>query len=211
MLNSSDQVRVAINALASESEVKVLSSPSLMVLDNQTAFINVGDEIPVPTRQSISNLDPTSPTVNEISYRQTGITLTVTPRVNTSGLVTMKISQEVSSAATTNTSNLDAPTISNRQIDSVVAIRSNETIMLGGLILEQQSTSASGVPLISKVPVLGNLFKQNADEGFRTELLVLITPRVIRDQSDAKEVTDEYRSQLLLLTPFAEESSDSAI
>lgn len=199
VLDSSDQVRIALNTLAAVSEVNVLSSPSLMVLDNQTALINVGDEIPVPTRQSVSNIDPTSPTVNEISFRQTGITLTVKPRVNNSGLVTMDISQEVSSAATTTTSNLDAPTIQNRQIQSVVAVLSGETIILGGLMLEQEAVSESGLPLLHKIPVMGNLFSQKVNEKSRTELLVLITPKVVRNQLDARSITDEYRSRLMNL------------
>ncbi|PCJ40018.1 MAG: type II secretion system protein GspD [SAR86 cluster bacterium] len=207
ILDSAAQVRVALNALATVSEVSVLSSPSLMVLDNQTATINVGDEIPVPTRQSISNIDPTSPTVNEISFRQTGITLTVTPRVNASGLVTMDIIQEVATAATTTTSSLDAPTIQNRRIESVVAINSGETIMLGGLMLEQQAVSESGLPFLSRIPILGNLFSQNTNEDSRTELLVLITPRVIRNQDDARSITEEYRSRLTNLPPLPFEPS----
>lgn len=209
VMDSADQVRVALNTLASESEVNVLSAPSLMVLDNQTAMINVGDEIPVPTRQSISNIDPISPTVNEITFRQTGITLTVTPRVNNSGLVTMEISQEVSSAATTTTSNLDAPTIQNREINSVVAIASGETIILGGLMLEQQSTSESGLPLLHSIPILGNLFSQNNNGNSRTELLVLITPKVVRSPVDARAITEEYRTKLLLLPPLS--SSDASL
>ena len=120
--------------------MNVLSSPSLMVLDNQTAFINVGNEIPVPVRQSISNINPDSPTVNEIQFRQTGVTLTVTPRVNSSGLVTMEIKQEVSSAVSTTSSDIDAPTIQQRQIESTVAINSGETIVLGGLIQDTNTT-----------------------------------------------------------------------
>ncbi len=205
VIDSATQVRAALNALATASEVSVLSSPSLMVLDNQTATINVGDEIPVPTRQSISNIDPSSPTVNEIAFRQTGITLTVTPRVNASGLVTMDITQEVATAATTTTSSLDAPTIQNRRIESVVAINSGETIMLGGLMLEQQAISESGLPFLNKIPILGNLFSQNTNEDARTELLVLITPRVIRNQGDARTITDEYRARLTNLPPLTTE------
>ncbi len=196
ILNSAEQVRAAINALEQASEVNVLSSPSLMVLDNQTAFINVGDEIPVPSRQSISNIDPASPTVNEIQFRQTGVTLTVTPRVNNSGLVTMEIRQEVSNAVTTTTSNIDAPTIQQRQVESTVAISSGETIMLGGLIQDTNSQSKSGVPVLQRIPVLGKLFGQTRNESRRTELLVLLTPRVVRNRDDARGITEEYRQRL---------------
>lgn len=114
----------------------------------------------------------------------------------------MDISQEVATAATTTTSNLDAPTIQNRMIESVVAINSGETIMLGGLMLEQQSSSESGLPGFRRIPLIGNLFSQNTGEQSRTELLVLITPRVIRSQSDARNITSEYRSRFQMLPPI---------
>ena len=190
-----------LNALAGESEVNVLSAPSLMVLDNQEATINVGDEIPVPTRQSVSNINPDSPTVNEIDFRQTGVTLTVRPRVNDSGLVTMEIRQEVATAAATTTSNLDAPTIQNRLIESVVAVNSGDTVVLGGLMQDQASTSRSGVPVLHRIPLLGRLFRQNDDESLRTELVVLITPRVVRDREDARRITDEFREKMRELRP----------
>jgi general secretion pathway protein D len=207
ILDTADRVRFALNLLASESDVNVLSSPSLMVLDNQTATINVGDEIPVPARQSTSNIDPNSPTVNEISFRQTGITLSVTPRVSSSGLVTMEISQEVATAATTTTSNIDAPTIQNRAIDSVVAVNSGETIVLGGLMQTQQSTSGSGIPGLRRIPGIGKLFGQTSNEDSRTELLVLITPRVVRNRDDVRSITEEFRQKLPQLQRFETEGA----
>jgi general secretion pathway protein D len=196
IVDNADQVRLALNALAEESEINVLSSPSLMVLDNQTAMINVGDEIPVPTRQSVSTIDPAAPTVNEIEFRQTGVTLSVTPRVNESGLVTMEIKQEVSNAVTTTTSEIDAPTIQQRQIESVVAINTGETIVLGGLIQRTETASESGIPILYKIPVIGKFFGTTRDEKRRTELLVLITPRVVYNRDGAREITDEFRRKL---------------
>ncbi|MDE0002123.1 MAG: type II secretion system secretin GspD [Rhodospirillaceae bacterium] len=201
IVDNADQVRFALNALATESEVNVLSAPSLMVLDNQEATINVGDEIPVPTRQSTSNLDPAAPTVNEIDFRQTGVTLTVRPRVNDSGLVTMDIRQEVATAAATTTSNLDAPTIQNRLIESVVAVNSGDTVVLGGLMQDQATASAGGVPLMRRIPLFGRLFSQTNDETLRTELVVLLTPRVVRNREDARQITDEFREKMRELTP----------
>ncbi|NKB37189.1 MAG: type II secretion system protein GspD [Gammaproteobacteria bacterium] len=199
IINSASNVSVALNALETESEINVLSSPSLMVLDNQEASINVGDEIPVPSRQSVSNINPNSPTVNEIQFRNTGITLTVTPRVNNSGLVTMDIKQEVSNAIPTTSSTIDAPTIQQRQIESTVAISSGETIVLGGLILDSNTDNESGVPGLSRIPILGKLFGQTNNSSRRTELIVLITPRIVRNNIDAREITDEFRSKLLSL------------
>jgi general secretion pathway protein D len=196
IIDTAEDVRLALNLLAEESDVNVLSAPSLMVLDNQTATINVGDEIPVPARQSISNIDPNSPTVNEITFRQTGITLSVTPRVSSSGLVTMEVQQEVATAAATTTSNIDAPTIQNRQIDSVVAVNSGETIVLGGLMRTQESQIESGVPGLRRIPGLGKLFGATTKEESRTELLVLITPRVVRNRDDIRSITEEFRQKL---------------
>jgi general secretion pathway protein D len=196
VIDTADRVRFALNLLASESDVNVLSSPTLMVLDNQTATINVGDEIPVPARQSISSIDSNAPTVNEITFRQTGITLSVTPRVSSSGLVTMEIQQQVATAAATTTSNIDAPTIQNREIDSVVAINSGETIVLGGLMQKQKSSSGSGIPGLRRIPGIGKLFGSTSNENSRTELLVLITPRVVRNREDVRSITDEFRRKL---------------
>jgi general secretion pathway protein D len=207
VIDSADRVQFALNLLATESDVNVLSSPTLMVLDNQTATINVGDEIPVPSRQSISTIGADSPTVNEITFRQTGITLSVTPRVSSSGLVTMEIQQQVSTAGTTTTSSIDAPTIQNRQIDSVVAINSGETIVLGGLMQKQASTSGSGVPGLRKIPFIGKLFGQTSNNKSRTELLVLITPRVVRNREDVRSITDEFRRKLPQLQKLEAESA----
>ncbi len=201
VIDNADRVRFALNALQEETEVNVLSSPSLMVLDNQTAVIKVGNEIPVPTRQSISNINPDAPTVNEIQFRQTGVSLTVTPRVNSSGLVTLEIEQEVSNAVATASSSLNAPTIQQRQIQSAVAINSGETIILGGLIQDTAADAKSGIPILYRLPLLGRLFGNSRDELRRTELLVMITPQVIRNRNEAREVTEEFKRKLRGLTP----------
>jgi general secretion pathway protein D len=201
VIDSADRVRFALNALATKSNVEVLSSPSLMVLDNQTATINVGDEIPIPTRQSTSNLDPSAPTVNEIAFRQTGLTLTVTPRVNNSGLVTLDIHQEVANAAVTTTSSIDAPTIQNRRVESVVAVNSGDTIVLGGMIQDHKGGGSSGIPFLHRIPVIGKAFGNTTKNSSRTELLVLITPRVVRNADEARDVADEFRRKLKLIEP----------
>jgi general secretion pathway protein D len=196
VIDNAGQVRAAINALATESRISVLSSPSLMVLDNQTATINVGDEIPIPTRSSTSNLDSNAPTVNEIQYRNTGVTLQVTPRVNAGGLVTMEVDQEVSTAVGTTTSGLDAPTIQQRKITSTIAIQSGDTIVMGGLIRDSATDDSSGLPYIRNLPVIGKLFGQESDLKSRTELIVLITPYAIDNTDDAREITREYGEKL---------------
>ncbi len=196
------EVRAALNGLADDSRLKVLSSPSLMVLNNRTASILVGDEVPIPTRQAVSNISPEAPTVNEIEYRNTGILLTVSPRVNSGGMVTMEISQEVSSVVNNTTSQIDAPTIQQRQLNSTVSIRDGQTVVLGGLIREQSSSREAGVPLLKDIPGLGKLFSTTTDVSKRTELIVLITPRVISNGDDTDAITQEYREKMIGLRPI---------
>jgi general secretion pathway protein D len=211
-LLSLKNVKLVINALSQITDVKVISSPQLMVLDNQPARLQVGDQVPLAVRTSVST-DSTSssaPIVAEIEYRDTGVILDIIPRVNSSGLVVLDIVQEVSdvsptvvTANTTTTTQATTPTISQRRIASTVAINSGDTVALGGLIRESTNRSVSGIPLLSEIPVMGNLFKTTSDAAQRTELLVLLTPRVVRDRQDAREVTDQLRQRLRGLAPLS--------
>ncbi len=196
IVDAADTVRAVLNTLASESKVKVLSSPSLMVLDNHTASINVGDQVPIPTRRSVSNLDPQAPTVNEIEYRDTGVLLTITPRVNENGLIIMEVKQEVSDVSKSKSIGVDAPIINQRSIESTIAVNSGNTIVLGGLIRDNRTDTESGIPGLKDVPLAGALFRQKSNELRRTELVVLLTPRAIHNENDAWEVTNEFKHKL---------------
>ena len=196
LLRSAADVRVLFKALASESRINMLASPSLMVLDNQTANINIGNRIPVPSRQSVSTVSGSSPLVNEINYQDTGVILNVTPRINANGLVTMKVTQEVSNAVSTRVANIDAPTIQQRKIESVVAVYSGQTVVLGGLIQEARRENYSGIPWLMDIPLLGNLFRSSGYETDRSELIILITPRAVSNQQEALQITEEFRSRL---------------
>lgn len=200
---SQADAQVALNALASITDVKVISSPSLMVLDNQTAVLQVGDEVPIVTQQSVTN-SLTTPIFNSVTFRDTGVILRVTPRVNDSGLVLLEIEQEVSNVVGTITSGIDSPTIQQRRIETTVAVNDGESLALAGLIEDSVTRTSAGVPFISRVPVLGNLFKTESDNDDRTELLVIITPRVIRNMDEARKVTDEYRQRLNSLLSLEE-------
>ncbi len=204
VVDTSD-VRAVLNALTEITEVRVISSPQLMVLDNQSARLQVGDQVPIATRASTSVTDDEAPIVNDIELRDTGVILEVTPRVNASGLVTIDVVQEVSEVTQTTTSDIDSPTIETRKVESTVAVQSGNTIALGGLIRDRTEDSVSGVPLLSDIPILGNLFKSNAELSRRTELLVLITPRVVRNATEAKEVTEELRRRLSTVLPLEKE------
>ena len=196
IVDAAGAVRAVLNTLASESKINVLSSPSLMVLDNHTATINVGDQVPILTSQSTSNLTADAQTVNQIEYRDTGVLMTVTPRVNASGLIIMEIKQEVTDVAETNSSGIDAPTFQQRSIESTISVNSGNTVVLGGLIRDNRSNSESGIPGLHKAPIIGPLFGQTSDNLRRTELVILLTPRVIRDDQDAWEITNEFKQKL---------------
>jgi general secretion pathway protein D len=191
---------VIIEALEQLSTVKVLSSPDLLVLNNQKARLQVGDQVPIATQSAVSTLTAGSPIVNSIEYRDTGVILEITPRVNANGLVALDISQEVSAVAQTTTSTLDSPTIQQRRINSSVSVQDGQTIVLGGLIQDSRTDTKSGIPILKDIPYLGVLFSLRNLSTSRTELLVLITPHVVRDRESARAVTDELRSKLPLLT-----------
>lgn len=196
VVTSGSDIRAALSALESITNVNVISSPKLMVLNNQTATLQVGDQVPIATQSAISTLTPGAPVVNTIQFRDTGVILKVTPRVNEGGLVQLDISQEVSDVTKTTTSGIDSPTIQQRKINSSISVQNGETIALGGLIRDRRTSGDSGIPVLKDIPLFGNLFKTTTDIDTRTELLVLITPRVVRTQVDIRRVTDELRERL---------------
>jgi general secretion pathway protein D len=201
---SGTDVRFVLNTLAEETNLSVLSSPSLLVLNNQEATINVGEEVPVATQQqqdTTAGGDATPPLINTVEYRDTGVLLTVKPRVNAGGLVIMEVDQEVSRAPSTSGVDRLTPRIEKREISSTVAVNSGDTIILGGLIQEERDLSEEGIPWFHKVPVVGALFGTKTDNQKRTELIVLITPRAISNSTAALQVTEEYRRRLQKLIP----------
>jgi general secretion pathway protein D len=191
----SNDARVILNALTAVTDIEVISSPQLMVLNNQSALLNVGDSVPITTQTSQQTTGDAA-IVNSVEYRDTGVILEITPRVNTSGLVVLDIIQEVSDAVETETSSIDSPTITVRRVESIVAVHSGETVALGGLIRDRRTDEVTGIPLLSDIPILGNLFKTTGEEVRRTELLILITPWVVRNLEDARAVTKELRQRL---------------
>jgi general secretion pathway protein D len=210
LVNSSGIVRAELNALANDSRVNVLSAPSLMVLNNQEATIKVGDQVPIRTSESAntnSNVGDSALITSTIQMRDTGVTLTVKPRVNAGGLVIMGIEQNVDGVSRTASSEIDSPTIQQRQIKSSVAVQSGETIVLGGLITEQRERGQSGVPVLSRLPIVGDLFGKTDKVLNRTELVILLTPRVVKNQQDARLITREFKNKLTGIYKQAEEPS----
>ena len=189
-------VREVVNALSAVTQVKVLSAPQLMVLDNEPARLQVGSLVPVQT-QAQQSTAANSTIVNSIDYRDTGVIMLVTPRVNSGGLVSLDISQEVSDVASLTTGNINSPTFSQRLIRTRVAVQDGQTVGMAGLIRDNDSQVNAGIPLVKDIPVLGSLFSNQNNSRTRTELLVLITPHVVHDQRDARALTDDLRNQLI--------------
>lgn len=195
-----------LNTLQSKTNVKVLSAPKILTLNNEPATLQVGDQVPIVTQQSQSVTSPGAPIVNNIELRDTGVILQVTPRVNDSGTIILDISQEVSDVATTTTSGINSPTIQQRRLSSTVATRSGQMIALGGLIRNRQTRQKSGIPFLSQIPVLGGLFGRKVDTGSRTELIILITPTVIRSPEEIKNTVDALIDGLDLTRPLIDEA-----
>ncbi len=189
-------VREAINALAEVTQVKVLSAPQVTVMDNEPARLQVGALVPVIVQSSQSTISPNAPIVNSVEYRDTGVIMLVTPRVNSGGLVTLDISQEVSDVASTTSSNIDSPTFNQRLIRTRVAVQDGQTVGMAGLIRDTDTQGNSGIPLLKDIPLLGGLVSSQVNRRERTELLVLITPHVVKDQRDALALTEDLRNGL---------------
>ncbi len=193
LFNGRTDIRAVLNAIESLTNVRVLSNPKLLVLNNREAQMQIGDQVPVTVQSAVGTVGDNSPIVNSVQFRDTGVILRVTPRVNKSGLVMLEISQEVSDVVPTTTSGIDSPTIQQRKFNSTVAVHDGETIALGGLIRESKTRSGSGLPLLRRIPWLGDLFGSNVRGMRRTELIVLITPRVIQNSDDSAELLEKLR------------------
>ncbi|MDB5944741.1 MAG: ral secretion pathway protein [Ramlibacter sp.] len=186
-------VRAVLNALAEKSLVKVISSPSLMVLDNHTASISVGNQQPIRSSETITSGGNIS---TSIQYKDTGVALSVLPTVNAGDMVTMQISQAVTDVGPVDDQATGQRSFLQRQISSKVAVRSGETIVLGGLIRDNGSDGSSGIPVVHEIPIFGALFGQKIKTQNRTELLVIITPRVVRSDQDARDISRDLRLRM---------------
>lgn len=193
-------VKVALDALNKVTTVNLVSSPSLMVLDNKKAVLQIGDEVPVATAQQQGVVAAGSPVLNSISFRSTGVILGITPRISDNGRIQLEIEQEVSDAKSTTTSNLESPTISQRRIKTTVAVNDGQAIVLAGLMRDNNDVLHHKVPLIGDIPVVGNLFKSKDDTITRTELLIAITPHIVKDPRQISGIADEFRDRMNLTT-----------
>jgi general secretion pathway protein D len=202
MFSNGNSLQAVLSAIATVTHVDVLSAPEVLVLNNQTAKLDVGDQVPIVTSTATSTIDTNAPEVNSVQYLSTGVILQVTPRVNKGGMVMMDIDQQVAEPQTTTTSSINSPTIQQREIASSVSVADGETIALGGLFSNQVTKSKNGIPFLQDIPYLGHLFTNTNDEVHRDELMVLITPHVVDDMKKARAVTDELRHKLPEVQPI---------
>jgi general secretion pathway protein D len=204
--SNSKDINAILTAQATKNNINVVSSPSLMVLNNQEASIKVGDSVPIRTSQSTNTNDATNPIqTSGIQMVDTGINLSIRPRVNSGGLVLMDILQTSNEATENADSEIDSPTIRKREIESSVAIQSGETIVLGGLIEESNTNQKFGVPLLHEIPIIGPIFGSTTRKKDKQELVVLITPRVVNSRQDAQSITEEFRRKLSSIYRMPEE------
>lgn len=188
-------IRAVLNAIESLTNVRVISSPKLMVVNNREAQLQIGDQVPIAVQSAVSTSGGTAPIVNSVQLRDTGVILRVTPRANRSGRVMLEISQEVSDVIPTTTSGIDSPTIQQRKLSSIVSVADGETVALGGMIRESRSNGGSGIPYLRRIPLLGQAFGSTAKNSLRTELIVLLTPKVIRSTAESDQTMQELRDQ----------------
>ena len=210
VLNSAGATRAALHLFYEDSRVMIRSSPKLVVKSGETANIQVGNEIPVITQNSVEEgvqTDGTNNVLQQITYRKTGITLEIEPIVQANGLVDLKISQQLSEARpTAATSQQGSPTILNREISTSLTLRDGGSLLMGGLIAENQSDGETGIPGIAKVPLLGRLFRTDTTQVDRTELIILVIPYVIADHAEGWELTKRVEEQLELHKEYIEKS-----
>jgi general secretion pathway protein D len=200
-------IQATLNALQQHTKVKVVSAPKLLVLNNQTAALQVGDQVPISTGSASTLTGNASNVVSStIEYRDTGVILKITPRVNASGMVQLDVSQEVSEvnnpgagAAATQS---QSPTISTRRISTTVQVQDGQVIALGGLFSNTKTVTRNGIPLLSQIPIIGSAFGTHVTNDSRTELIILLKPHVLVTEDDARNVTDELRAKLRALQPF---------
>uniref|UniRef100_UPI0005555BDF secretin N-terminal domain-containing protein n=1 Tax=Beijerinckia mobilis TaxID=231434 RepID=UPI0005555BDF len=190
--------RLVINALSTITDVKILSTPSLVVVDRQPAVLQVGDQVPILSQQSTSTITSTSAIVNSVEYKDTGIILNVLPRVNANGIVALDVEQQISSVSSTDSTTL-TPTISQRRVRSTIAIPSGQTVMLAGLIQEKSNGTRTGIPIINKIRFLNDIVSNRSTSDSRSELIIFIRPQVIRNGFDAQQVSEEFRERLQVM------------
>jgi general secretion pathway protein D len=204
VVTEANRITGVINAYAKDSKINVLSAPHIFATDNKEAKIDVGQEVPILKTRTTgtvgSDTTSTSGTVtNDIEYRSTGVILTVTPHINEGGFVTLEVQQEVSEAQTNTLGGTDSPIILKRTAKTTMVVKDDQTLVIGGMIQQKQDRSREGIPGLSRIPILGYLFGTTDAKVHKTELVLLITPRVVADAEEGTRLTEEFQGRVLTL------------
>ena len=201
----SKNIDAIVNAYAGKKLLRILSKPKLLILNNETGNINVGTKVPVITSQTSANdIGGVKPSINQnIKYITTGVIAGLSPTINSNGILTMKVNINLSGAQTNNTSGIDSPIIVTRNLSTTLTLKSGSTVLLGGLISTNKSSSNSGIPLLKDVPIVGSLFKSDSDKTVKTELIMLIKPTIMRNTTDLNDRTRKFRKVLHLLDQYS--------
>ena len=193
----SDRLQAFLVAQASQNKLNILSCPQILAADNKEARIEVGEEVPIVTSEYVplttENVDQTS---RSIEYRNTGVILTVTPRINDKGLVSMDIEQEVSKAQPIVAGGIQSPTITNRKAQTSLVVQNATTIVIGGLIGQESSKTVSGIPFLSGIPLLGYFFSDTKSSKTKAELIIIITPHVVTNINEAEIISQDFRDKV---------------
>jgi len=184
-----NDISAIIRALSSKSKVKIVSAPKISTVENETAKLQVGDQVPIVTQNSQSSQNSNLILINSVNYRDTGVLLEVTPRITGQGRISLEISQEVSTVAKTQTSGIDSPTIKQRKLESKLIVPEGLVVALGGLISSSDTLSSGGVPFLKDMPGIGTAFKGSRRENNRTEVIVLLQVKII-DDNNSKNVIE---------------------
>ena len=195
-------VALTLETLNKITDVNIVSSPSLTVMDNKPAVLQIGDQVPITTQSAQSVLTAGAPIVNSVNYKDTGVILSITPRINQSGRVLLDIEQEVSSVAATTSSTINSPTIRQRKIRTTVVVNDGDALVLGGLVQDSRQIGRSQIPILGDLPLIGPAMRFKDNEIVKTELVILIKPHVIRNLDEARYLTDEYRRYLSVEGPY---------
>lgn len=191
-------VSAVLNALSAVTDVQLISTPRLMVMSNEPAELKVGDQVPIITQTAVG-LNADSRILNSVQYRDTGVVLSVTPRVGEGGRMFIQIAQEVSEVAGTTTSDIDSPTIQQRHVSTRIQVDDGQLVVLGGLLRTSRSLGDTGLPYLNRIPGVGTLFRSRDDTQRQTELVMFLRPTVIRSRRDMQAVSDELVSRLRAL------------
>lgn len=198
IFDSSTDIFKLVNFLATKNDFSILSSPQVLVLNNEAATVNVGEQVPIVTSQITDSTLSTSSN-QTVQYKDTGVILNVTPRINADGIILLEIDQQVSQVKSATTGGLNSPTISTKQIKTKLAVHDGQSILMGGLIDKNESKSENGIPILKDIPYLGAIFKSKTDNYRKTELLIMVTPFVIESEDVLNQYVENFKEKMLAL------------